>query len=462
MQLYLPVTVSRAGAHLGVRQGARRGAGPGDPGHGDGGDGQGPPARQGVRRLEPEQPVQDDDRQLLAARPGPPDRGHPGDLGRGARPAGARTTWCSPRPTCRPGSPSTATCSPGCSPSRNGCPVAADPTRLPGSAACDRHPYLDGPYPRAYAHRGWHIDELAGCENTLAAFRRARRRGLRLPRAGRARQRRRRAGRAPRRDAGPHHRRHRADRRRSRPPRWPTVRVRGREPIPLLEQVLTELPDTRITIELKSGAAVDAGARAAGAHRQLAPGVPGQLPRRLAGPGPRGGRAAAVHVDGPGVGVRAAQPGLARRAARAAAAAARAAGARGPGPAAPPLRPADRGGRRRCCAPRTRRGREVHVWTVDDPAEMAELLDLGVDGLLSDRPDLLRDVLRERGQWPALRPPRSTARSAAGGRPDRASAPLAARRRDRRRVCAHGAGRGPGSAPAGCSTTGRTRSSRPR
>jgi glycerophosphoryl diester phosphodiesterase len=37
----------------------------------------------------------------------------------------------------------------------------------------ERHPYLDGPYPRAYAHRGWHTGELAGCENTLAAFVRA-------------------------------------------------------------------------------------------------------------------------------------------------------------------------------------------------------------------------------------------------------------------------------------------------
>lgn len=41
-------------------------------------------------------------------------------------------------------------------------------------------------------------------------------------------------------------------------------------------------------------------------------------------------------------------------------------------------------------------GVEVHVWTVNDPQRMRELLDLGVDGLVTDRIDLALEVVRTR------------------------------------------------------------------
>jgi glycerophosphoryl diester phosphodiesterase len=44
-------------------------------------------------------------------------------------------------------------------------------------------------------------------------------------------------------------------------------------------------------------------------------------------------------------------------------------------------------------------GVHLHVWTVDEPAEMEQLLGLGVDGLITDRTDLLKQVLIDRGLW---------------------------------------------------------------
>jgi len=46
-----------------------------------------------------------------------------------------------------------------------------------------------------------------------------------------------------------------------------------------------------------------------------------------------------------------------------------------------------------------KRGIDIHVWTIDDRDEMVRLLDLGVDGIMTDRPAVLREVLESRGEW---------------------------------------------------------------
>ena len=51
-----------------------------------------------------------------------------------------------------------------------------------------------------------------------------------------------------------------------------------------------------------------------------------------------------------------------------------------------------------------RAGLPIHVWTVNDEATMRKLLDLGVDGIMTDRPRTLRSVLLDRGQWPGPLP----------------------------------------------------------
>lgn len=43
-------------------------------------------------------------------------------------------------------------------------------------------------------------------------------------------------------------------------------------------------------------------------------------------------------------------------------------------------------------------GYELHVWTVNQPAEMSRMIDMGVDNIITDRPDVLARLLAERAE----------------------------------------------------------------
>jgi len=53
-------------------------------------------------------------------------------------------------------------------------------------------------------------------------------------------------------------------------------------------------------------------------------------------------------------------------------------------------------------------GIAVHVWTVNDETQMHHLVDLGVDGIITDLPSTLEQVLAGRGaRWMGLGAPRA-------------------------------------------------------
>ncbi len=255
------------------------------------------------------------------------------------------------------------------------------------------HAFLSGPYPRAFVHRGWHYDELEGMENSLSAFRRAAREGYQYL------------------ETDVHatsdgvvvvHHDPVLDRTTdmigvvAQLP-WRVVsaaKIGGREPVSRLEDLLEELPDALLNIDVKAERAIqplidtlkrmNAFGRvcvASFSESRL------ERVRRTAGDGlltSMGTRAIArLWASG-----RLPTFVLARR-----------------GHQRIAQVPARQGrltivDKRLIMASR-RRGIEVHVWTIDEPEQMRELIDLGVDGIMTDRPGVLRDVLRERGLWAA-------------------------------------------------------------
>ncbi|GFH39388.1 glycerophosphodiester phosphodiesterase [Streptomyces pacificus] len=254
------------------------------------------------------------------------------------------------------------------------------------SAAHPGHPYLDHPFPIPFAHRG---GTAGGLENTAAAFRRAAGLGYRYfetdvhatgdgrlvafhdPTLDRVTDARGRIGRLP----------------------WAEVaraRVGGKEPLPLFEDLLEEFPAARWNVDIKAERALEPLVdlvRRANAWDRVCVGSfsESRLSRayRLAGPG----LATSYGVRGV-IGLRLRSLGV-------------------PAPVRPGAVcvqvPRSQGGvpvvDRRFVREAHARGLRVHVWTVNDPESAAALLDLGVDGIMTDHLEMLRTVMTDRGAW---------------------------------------------------------------
>jgi glycerophosphoryl diester phosphodiesterase len=257
--------------------------------------------------------------------------------------------------------------------------------------ATPRHRFLDHPGPIPFAHRGGPATSDHG-ENTLAAFRDAVAMGYRYL------------------ETDVHatadgvllafHDR-RLDRvtgtkgRIADLPADAVARARitpGDQPIPLMADLLREFPDARFNIDVKEPNAVQPLAtllRDAGAVDRVC--VSSFSDKRLA---------AMRAILGPDL-CTAAGPREAYRVWRAA--------RKDPGAELPRIDAAclqlpPRVGRlpvvdERLIAIAGRMNLPVHVWTIDDPAEMRRLLDLGVDGVMTDRVDTLKNVLVDRKAW---------------------------------------------------------------
>ena len=251
-----------------------------------------------------------------------------------------------------------------------------------------RYAFLDGPAPVAMAHRGGAIEHL---ENTFPAFQACVEMGYRYletdvrvtadgvlavfhdPTLERV------TDRSGRIDTLP----------------WSevsTARIGGREPILRLEDLLGAWPDVRFNLDIKAAGVLAplvrlvrrlaiadriclgsfSDARIAAARRLFGPSVCTAL-------GPRGVAALRLSSYSPrAAGLVRIQAGVAQV-------------------------PLQLGGRalvdERFLAAAHARDLQVHVWTVDAEEEVTTMLDLGVDGLMTDRPAMLKELLEKRGQW---------------------------------------------------------------
>ena len=249
-----------------------------------------------------------------------------------------------------------------------------------------RHPYLDHPGPIAFAHRGGAAD---GLENTVAQFRRAVEAGYRYLETDVH-------ATADGRLVAFHD--STLDRMTDGAGRigdlsWQDVshaRVAGKEPVPLFEELLETFPEARWNVDVKAEPALRPLLELldrTGAWDRVCVGSFSE-PRvaraqRLAGP-----RLATSYGTRGILGLRLLSYGIPAALRRSAVAA---------------QVPESQSGipvvDHRFVRAAHARGLQVHVWTVNEPQRMHRLLDLGVDGIMTDHIDTLRKVLEDRGTW---------------------------------------------------------------
>ena len=170
------------------------------------------------------------------------------------------------------------------------------------------------------------------------------------------------------------------------------ARVDGREPIPLLAEVLSSFPDLRVNIDCKTDRAEEPLVRLLADTGCLERVCLGSFSdARLARFRARFGDSLCTSTGPREVARLVLGSVTSRRLARGTAAlAAQVPLRQGPLPVV-----TDRFVRTAHSA-----GLEVHVWTIDDPGIMHHLLDLGVDGIMSDDTRTLRQVFIDRSIWP--------------------------------------------------------------
>lgn len=174
------------------------------------------------------------------------------------------------------------------------------------------------------------------------------------------------------------------------------ARINGTDAVPLLTELLEEFPTTRLNIDIKADSALAPTVETIRAHDAVSRVCIGSFSerrvraaRRALGPG------LATAAGQVGTGLLRYAPGLLSRWLHTSAPVLQV-----------PVAHRTRGRELTLVTPGLvrvahRLGKQVHVWfhpwSDEDATEMHRLLDMGVDGIVTDHIDVLRDVLAERG-----------------------------------------------------------------